>query len=343
MDFYNALMECLMKHGFHRLENNQINIWYKIEERHAMLINLVPERLPGQDRYNLAALYQEQKRICGDFMIKTGFAAECLMLLVFKDLPDNATRKEMEIYPDLWCISRQENCLLIYERQRTDFYGLREFLENFLSGYGNAEKEQRKVELQHSFTPVNSVLVLINIGVFIILSFLGNVNDPSFMAEHGALVLDRIVEGKEYYRILTSMFIHFGADHLFQNMLILLIMGCRLERICGWWKYLLIYMGSGIAGSIASLCFTLKAQPYIVSAGASGAIFGVLGGILGMILIDVVRKKRQRIKDIGMFGMIFTICAALSYGFFETGVDNAAHLGGLVGGLIITVLGTLIQ
>lgn len=343
MDFYNTFNNWLVKNGFRLIRDEQVSIWCKMEEDCAILLHIVPERLPGQDRYKIADLYKEQERVCSEFMIKTGRMAECLMLLIFKDMPDQRILKELQPYPNLWCVSRSMNSLLIYEGQRSDFYGLKVPLENYLEEYSVLQEKRNKAELKKSFTPVNTLLVLVNIGVFFVLSCLGNVNDPEFMTGHGAMVLERIVEYKEYYRIFTSMFLHFGVDHLFQNMLILLIMGCRLERITGSWQYLLIYLGSGITGSIASIFFTLKGQPFVVSAGASGAIFGVLGGILGLILVDLVKKQRQRIRNIGLTGVIFMICAALSYGFFETGVDNAAHIGGLIGGFVLTAAGALLR
>lgn len=338
MDFYNILTEWLMKNGFHS-GNDQNSIWYRVENNQGEILYLVPESLPGQDKINIKSLYRQKDKICSDFMIKTGLSAECLMLAIFRDMPDKEALEEMELCPDIWCISRLRSCLFIYERQRTEFYGLRAPLESFLSEYGKEQHAKKQAEFFRNFTPVNTALVLINIFVFVVLTFLGDVEDPVFMAQHGALFYDSIVEGKEYYRIITSMFLHFGADHLFQNMLILLIMGWRLEKIIGKIRYFAVYMGSGIIGSAASIIFTLHGNPYIVSAGASGAIFGVLGGVLGLILVDVIKKKRQRIKDIGLTGIIFAICAALSYGFFDMGVDNAAHVGGLLGGLILTVIG----
>lgn len=162
------------------------------------------------------------------------------------------------------------------------------------------------------------------------------------MVAHGAMDWTDVVEKGQYYRLFTSMFLHFGAEHLLQNMLILLVIGCRLERITGKLSYLLIYIGSGLIGAVTSIIFTLGANPNTVSAGASGAIFGVMGGLLCCILIDVIQKKRYRVEEIGLTGMIFMVCSALSYGFFTTGVDNAAHVGGLVGGFVLTCVFTAV-
>lgn len=162
------------------------------------------------------------------------------------------------------------------------------------------------------------------------------------MAAHGAMDWVDIVEKGQYYRLFTSMFLHFGADHLLQNMLILLLIGCRLERITGKLVYFIIYIGAGLAGAVTSVIFTLGASPNTVGAGASGAIFGVMGGLLFCILADLIQKKRHRVEEIGLTGMIFMVCSALSYGFFSNGVDNAAHIGGLIGGFLLTMLSRLL-
>ena len=184
----------------------------------------------------------------------------------------------------------------------------------------------------------NLTVVIINVAVFLILSCFGDTENADFMAAHGAIDWMDVVEKHQYYRLFTSMFLHFGADHLLQNMLILLVIGCRLERITGKLSYLLIYIGAGLIGAGTSIIFTLGNNPNTVSAGASGAIFGVMGGLLYYIISDIIQKKRHRVEEIGLTGMIFMVASALSYGFFSTGIDNAAHIGGLVGGFLITMI-----
>ena len=117
----------------------------------------------------------------------------------------------------------------------------------------------------------NLTIVIINVAVFLILSCFGDTENADFMAAHGAMDWMDVVEKHQYYRLFTSMFLHFGADHLLQNMLILLVIGCRLERITGKLSYLLIYIGAGLIGAGTSIIFTLGNNPNTVSAGASGS------------------------------------------------------------------------
>lgn len=181
--------------------------------------------------------------------------------------------------------------------------------------------------------PFNLVIVMINIVVLLILSFMGNVESADFMLEHGANYAPLVVEGQEYYRLVTSMFLHFGLDHLVNNMLILLFLGDMLEHLAGRFRYILIYLGGGIAGNILSVLWDMRSGSFAVSAGASGAVFAVIGA-----LIFVVLRNRGRIE--GMTGRRLIFMAALSVleGLTSSGIDNSAHIGGLAAGFLLALL-----
>lgn len=97
------------------------------------------------------------------------------------------------------------------------------------------------------------------------------------MLQWGAACRPLILDGKRY-RLFTSMFLHFGIYHLVNNMAVLLFMGDMVEKAVGHWKYLMIYLGSGLVGNLLSLYMDIQSQSNIVSAGASGAIYGIIGG-----------------------------------------------------------------
>lgn len=338
MEFVEALQEFLFHQGFQKIQYDTKILWGKEEDRKLSLIEIVPPVLPGQKRISLEQRERELTDIERQIMIKYQKKVDYLLLILSEEEPDVQIKREAEKYPDIWFADIKVGKLYIYEYQKLRYCNLENILEPFMQNFLQERSAQEKREIRSMLTPVNTILVLVNVIVFIILSCLGNINNPDFMIKHGVMDWTDIVEKGQYYRMFTSMFLHFGADHLFQNMLILLVIGCRLEKITGKLQYLIIYLGSGLAGAAASLIFTLAAEPNTVSAGASGAIFGVMGGLLFNILIDVIQKKRHRVEEIGLTGMIFMVCSALSYGFFSTGVDNAAHVGGLVGGFILTMI-----
>ena len=336
MDFINELQRFFAGRGFKRLKVEGGLLWIKEKEKRIELIEIIPERLPGQNRISIRQQEERIHRLENQLMIRSGKKTERLTLMLFRDTPDEQIVEEITPYPNIWCLDQRNGRILIYENQRGDFYGIKAGLEQFMTSYRKAERSMGRKEMRRMFLPVNTALVAANIVVFLILSLMGNVTDAVFMAEHGAMVWADVVEKGEFYRLFTSTFMHFGIEHLAQNMLILLLIGSRLERIIGGARYLVVYIGSGLAASAASLYFTLAGDPYTVSAGASGAIFGVMGGLLFLIIKDIFQRKRRRIEEIGLSGMIFVIASALSYGFTTTGVDNAAHVGGLIFGFILT-------
>ena len=181
--------------------------------------------------------------------------------------------------------------------------------------------------------PLNLLIVAVNIIVFVALSFLGDTGNAHFMLDHGAGFTPLILENGEYCRLITSMFLHFGAEHLFYNMLILIFLGDTLEKTAGKVRYIVIYMVGGIAGNVLSVLCDMKTGEYAVSAGASGAIFAVIGS-----LIWIVIRNKGKLEDYSGKRLIFMAALSVAQGLTSTGVDNWAHIGGLAGGFLLAVL-----
>ena len=184
--------------------------------------------------------------------------------------------------------------------------------------------------------PVTLLLVGINVAVFIVLSILGNTEDALFMLNHGAVFVPLVVDGGEYYRIFTSMFLHFGLQHLFYNMLVLIFLGDYLERAVGKIRFLVIYLAGGIAGNLLSIAYELYTQDFAVSAGASGAIFAVTGALVYMVL-----RKKERVPGLSGQRLILMAVLTILQGMTAIGIDNEAHMGGLAAGFLLGWLLTL--
>lgn len=180
---------------------------------------------------------------------------------------------------------------------------------------------------------VTIAIAAANVVVFLALSLQGMTEDAQFMLDHGAMYVPWAVEQGEYYRLFTSMFLHFGFEHLMNNMIVLLIAGCQLEVMLGKVKYLFIYIGGGLCGNIVSALWDVHTGEYAVSAGASGAVFALIGALFYIVL----RNKDQFGSSAGR-RLAFMVLLMLYYGFSSAGVDNAAHVGGLLSGLILSVL-----
>lgn len=181
--------------------------------------------------------------------------------------------------------------------------------------------------------PCTVILVAINVVVFLLLSLKGMTEDGMFLLQHGAMYVPYITEKGEYYRIFTSMFLHFGFDHLLNNMVILAAIGWNLEYEIGQLKFVILYLFSGLGGNLLSAYWDIRVGDYAVSAGASGAIFGVIGALLYVAI-----RNRGRIGDISGKGLVFMIILSLYYGYSSGGVDNMAHIGGLIAGFLLSVL-----
>ena len=172
-----------------------------------------------------------------------------------------------------------------------------------------------------------------NVLIFLGLSFMGMTVDSAFMMEHGAMYVPYLMNGERYYTLITSMFLHFGFSHLMNNMVMLLVIGYSLEPEIGKIRFLLIYLGSGLMGNLVSAWFDVNQGSYAVSAGASGAIFGIVGALLYVAI-----RNHGRVGEISTRGLVLMAGLSLYYGFTAQGVDNAAHIGGLVSGFLLAVL-----
>lgn len=166
-------------------------------------------------------------------------------------------------------------------------------------------------------------ITAINIILWLIMEADGSSTDISTLIKYGAKYNILIMEG-QYWRLFTSMFLHIGIAHLLFNSYALINFGRLVEKIYGKFKFLIIYIASGLIGSIAS--FALSPA---ISAGASGAIFGLMGALL------FYYKKRPKLSS-QIFGpnLFMVIAFNLFYGFTQSNIDNYAHIGGLVGGFL---------
>lgn len=253
--------------------------------------------------------------------------------------PDPDTVKELIAgFGEHWVVDLKEKRLLIYENQILTYLNLKELIEEALL-YEDAELAEavhqqqiyRKVFRQNWCT---FALVLINVVIFAAMFIIGNFEDPEFMLDWGAMAPFLVGDGVWEYRIFTSIFLHFDITHLANNMFMLLVMGFYLEKYMEKWKYLTIYLGAGVIGNVASLCYYIyHGDLYVVCAGASGAIFGITGAFLWLIL-----HNRGWLDGISWKHMLFLIVLNIYLGFSDPSVGNVAHIGGLIGGFVIAMV-----
>lgn len=185
-----------------------------------------------------------------------------------------------------------------------------------------------------SYIPMATIaFAAINIIVFFVLEIMGNTEDADYMMRIGAVFPNCIQNDGEYWRLLTATFMHFGFEHLLNNMLILLCAGPILEKALGHIKYTILYLLAGVGGSTLSYLQMLKSGDYAVSAGASGAIFGIIGALLWIVI-----RHKGRYETLTGKGLLFMIVISLYYGVSTGGIDNWGHIGGLLMGFLMGIL-----
>lgn len=179
---------------------------------------------------------------------------------------------------------------------------------------------------------INVFLIGVNILIWLILCMQGDTRRAGFMYDHGAMYPPDVLSG-EWYRLFSAMFLHFGAEHLISNMFMQYFLGDMLLRALNQWKFAFIYLLAGIGGNVTSLGMMLVTGDLAVAAGASGAIYGIIGALLWVVL-----RNGGRFESISVPRMLLATAVYIGYGFTTEGVDAWAHLGGAVVGFLAAIL-----
>lgn len=247
-----------------------------------------------------------------------------------------------------WLIDKTSGRLIIYEHQAVDFYGLKAALEEFLTAWTgqdpavwpDAEQEVtagqdgQKRSLRETLRGVpfvTALMVAANCVVFLICTWGGEV-----LYNKGELLGIAVMERGEFYRIYTSMFLHADAGHLFSNMLMLYALGEMLERYIGRAGYAVLYLASGAGAAAASIWHQLRVGSLVGSIGASGAVYGLIGALLFLVIAG-----RGRFQSVTLTRILLCIAYSLYSGLITEHIDNAAHIGGFVCGFVLTALLTI--
>ena len=148
------------------------------------------------------------------------------------------------------------------------------------------------------------------------------------MIQMGAIYDPLVTQNHELFRLITHFFLHFGFGHLFNNMISLLILGYSLEKVTGKIRFIILYFLSGILAGLASIVYNIYIGQETVSCGASGAIYGLMGALLVLLIVG----NRGRLSS--------EVPRYLLYIGQDPSIDNAAHVGGFVAGVLICLVMT---
>lgn len=193
--------------------------------------------------------------------------------------------------------------------------------------HSTIEKRQDEQKMFQNGKPIfTKIFLALQIVLFIVMEIMGSSESTKTLVEFGAKYNPLILEG-EWWRFITPMFIHIGILHLLMNSVALYYLGMEVEKIYGNARFFVIYLIAGFAGVLASFIFSSG----VVSAGASGAIFGCFGALLYFGLLN----PKLFLRTMGT-NIIVLILINLALGFTISGIDNAGHIGGLIGGFLAT-------
>jgi rhomboid protease GluP len=272
---------------------------------------------------------------------ESGFTDIHMLGLIITATPEKAKKfhldQEDHVIVDLW-----DRRLIIYENQSPFFSKLISMLEDIIHDEeyvtGLDQKEYGKSfgsnpHKIHWVTFFNTIFIVANIIIYLLVHHTAIFGEGGYVLQRGALSWYLIKEEGAYYRLLTSMFLHSDFEHLMNNMLVLFFVGDNLERAAGKIKYLIIYFGSGIIAGVSSISYNMIKDRMVLSIGASGAIFGIVGAMGYILLVN-----KGRLEDISSRQIILFTIFSLYGGFANANIDNVAHIGGFVGGIILALL-----
>ena len=186
---------------------------------------------------------------------------------------------------------------------------------------------------KYSYCSVNIALAVFQAAVFALCMITG---DRLYIA--GRCGTDLVLVQQEYWRLLTSVFLHSGLYHLGSNLIAQVFLGNAVERNLGHIEYLFLYIVSGVGGNIISVLYDRAQGVNTYSVGASGAVFGVMGALIVLIIKG---RKKLRTGSSMLVRAGFAVFYAVYAGFRTPYTDNAAHLGGLAFGIALGVLLTI--
>lgn len=206
--------------------------------------------------------------------------------------------------------------------------------------------EEQKVSDWRSYR-VTLVLLVLNIVGYIFCTQMGEV-----VYTIGSMNAEKILVAHEYYRFLTSVFLHADIEHLVSNMIFLFGLGQMVEQVTGHISFSIVYLLSGFGGSIFSILYAVLTGKIYDAVGASGAIFGLVGALFILVVardlkrrshsqgtVEILDQRGRQIpgayESVSVGRIIFAVVYMIYSGSRAAGVDNAAHVGGLLCGIMI--------
>ena len=309
-------------------------IWLENLDEDCEVIRIVSNYIHNDEQFDFDVF--KTKRIVSKIKKKT-FSFNMHVMSIFLDMGDNV-KQDINVDPKLMAIKVKDEDDIsksdIIKKVFPDLGGKMEYSEDGFELFAkitsdinkhNREDASRLEKVFKDKGPyVTYFLIAVNVIFFLV---------PTIMGSYSDVIMNYCVHGPsvragQYYRLLTGIFLHGSLIHLLLNCYAIYAIGSQIENFLGRVKYAIIYLFSGIIGSLFSISFSAGAG----SVGASGAIFGLMGAMLYFGYY-----YRVYLGNALKSSILPVIIMNLGMGFLLNGVDNFAHIGGLIGGTIMTM------
>ena len=329
----------LGQNGYLKMMTNlsEFTVFFKRENGFISVIELVD--MEENPYVTQDMVHDVTQKLTWRFMDQGAEEIHCLTLVLATDRERALALGEQAYF--FWVIDAEQKELLIPEGKAEDFYGFKGLLETWIAADFDEQQAGEGLAYGANERPIRSLRSqpLVNHGIFVINVFVFTFCTlvPDVLYNYGSLSYEGIVQNGEWYRFLTSLFLHGDMSHLVSNMIMLFFLGDIVEKELGHFKYFILYFLAGFAGGAVSLYFKyLEIQSGIEavgSIGASGAVFGMLGGLLWLII-----RNKGKLAELTFMRVLFLIFYTLYGGLMSSQVDNAAHFGGVVTGFLAAIL-----
>ena len=314
------IAEILGQNGYELQKDPLQGVWLKETAASCNLFVIM------KGEYSAGVLQEIESEILHKIQIMKGKTGTLLFLLVEPvGILSESQRKCLSETSNVWLISEDFGIVYVFENQPSDFDGMRSVLED---GLRLPAKKKR-------IPYVTIGLILCNLLVFgleIVSSYSAGTVEETVLSA-GEVRWDLVWNHQQIYRLFTAMFLHYSFEHLLSNMVTLGMMGMIVERYMKKVDYLLTYLLAGLAGNVLTVLVEYGTSPAISSAGASGAVFGVVGMILSILI-----KNRGKLENITLPHYALMVVLSVVNGFVTFGINGWAHLGGLITGLCFGLL-----
>lgn len=323
------LNEFFAEEGYVGIPSNlpEFTIYFQMEHTYVNVFHVVYYR---SNLYISKDQYLHIKEKIRNLFLEKGISQIHILSLIVCD-DGNKARQLCADDTMSWIINPYENRLMIFENQVSNFYGMRDKLEYFLTHLEDGEQTENISGAEagkHKIPIVTAVLVMMNVLIFLLCTFTGDL-----LYNIGAISITEFFQKHEYYRIVTSLFLHWDINHLVSNMIVLYYLGEVVEEHYGLVRYGILYFTAGIGGNILSMVYEFCSKTVMFSAGASGAIFGVIGALFLLVIIH-----KGHLNQISIGRLMFMLAYSLYSGFVGGNINNAAHIGGFLSGTAVAFI-----